>query len=382
MGEAYIVGAVRTPVGRRGGGLSQVHPTDLGAHVLVSLLERAAVDPAAVEDVIFGCVSQIGAQSFNLARACWLGAGLPESVPGTTIDRQCGSSLQALHFAAQAVMSGSADLVVAGGVEVMSLVPIMSSTTVGRDNGLGDPFAGEGFHQRYPDEPSQFRGAQMIAERWQLERSQLEEFALRSHQRAARAWEEGRFDAEVAPVNGVGRDEGFRADTTLEKMAQLKPLPGFPLLTAAVASQISDGAAAVLVASERAVNEHGLAPVARVVSMSVVGVDPVIMLTGPIPATRKALARAGVTIDEVDLFEVNEAFAPVVLAWMADTGASPDRTNVNGGAIALGHPLGATGAKLVTTLVHELRRREARYGLVAICEGGGTANATLLEAIQ
>jgi acetyl-CoA C-acetyltransferase len=382
MGEAYIVGAVRTPVGRRGGGLSQVHPTDLGAHVLVSLLERAAVDPAAVEDVIFGCVSQIGAQSFNLARACWLGAGLPESVPGTTIDRQCGSSLQALHFAAQAVMSGSADLVVAGGVEVMSLVPIMSSTTVGRDNGLGDPFAGEGFHQRYPDEPSQFRGAQMIAERWQLERSQLEEFALRSHRRAARAWEEGRFDAEVAPVNGVGRDEGFRADTTLEKMAQLKPLPGFPLLTAAVASQISDGAAAVLVASERAVNEHGLAPMARVVSMSVVGVDPVIMLTGPIPATEKALARAGVTIDEVDLFEVNEAFAPVVLAWMADTGASPDRTNVNGGAIALGHPLGATGAKLVTTLVHELRRREARYGLVAICEGGGTANATLLEAIQ
>jgi acetyl-CoA C-acetyltransferase len=382
MGDAYIVDAVRTPVGRRGGGLSQVHPTDLGAHVLVSLLERAAVDPAAVEDVIFGCVSQVGAQSFNLARACWLGAGLPESVPGTTIDRQCGSSLQALHFAAQAVMSGSADLVVAGGVEVMSLVPIMSSTTVGRDNGLGDPFAGEGFHQRYPDEPSQFRGAQMIADRWKLDRSQLEEFALRSHQRAARAWEEGRFDAEVVAVNGVQRDEGFRPDTTLEKMAQLKSLPGFPSLTAAVASQISDGAAAVLVASERAVNEHGLVPKARVVSMSVVGVDPVIMLTGPIPATEKALARGGVTIDEIDLFEVNEAFAPVVLAWMADTGASPDRTNVNGGAIALGHPLGATGAKLVATLVHELRRRQARYGLVAICEGGGTANATLLEAIQ
>jgi acetyl-CoA C-acetyltransferase len=258
----------------------------------------------------------------------------------------------------------------------------MSSTTVGRDNGLGDPFAGEGFHHGYPDEPSQFRGAQMIAERWHLERSRLEEFALESHQRAARAWAEGRFDAEVAPVNGVARDEGFRADTTLEKMAQLKPLPGFPSLTAAVASQISDGAAAVLVASERAVDEHGLTPLARVISMSVVGVDPVIMLTGPIPATEKALARAGLTVDEVDLFEVNEAFAPVVLAWMADTGASHDRTNVNGGAIALGHPLGATGAKLVTTLVHELKRREARYGLVAICEGGGTANATLLEAIQ
>ncbi len=382
MESAYIVAAVRTPVGRRGGGLSQVHPTDLGAHVLVSLMERAAIDPAAVDDVIFGCVSQVGAQSFNIARSCWLGAGLPETVPGTTIDRQCGSSLQAVHFAAQAVMSGSADLVVAGGVEVMSLVPIMSSTTVGRDHGLGDPFAGEGFHGRYPDEPSQFRGAQMVAEQWNLDRSQLEEFALASHQRAGQAWEAGRFDAEVAPLNGVGRDEGVRADTTLEKMAQLKTLPGFPTLTAAVASQISDGAAAVLVASEAAVNQHGLTPLARVVSMSVVGVDPVIMLTGPIPATEKVLHRAGVTIDDVDLFEVNEAFAPVVLAWMADTGASHERTNVNGGAIALGHPLGATGAKLVTTLVHELKRREARYGLVAICEGGGTANATLLEAVQ
>jgi acetyl-CoA C-acetyltransferase len=378
---AYIVGAVRTPVGRRGGGLSQSHPTDLGAHVLTEVVERAKVDPAAVDDVIFGCVSQVGAQSFNIARTCWLGAGFPETVPATTVDRQCGSSLQAVHFAAQAVMSGSQDIVIGAGVEVMSLVPIMSSTTVGRDNGLGDPFAGEGFHGRYPDEPSQFRGAQMVAEQWDIERSQLEEFALTSHQRAGAAWEAGYFDAEVAPVNGITRDEGVRADTTLEKMAQLKPLPGFSRLTAAVASQISDGAAAVMIASEAAVKEHGLEPLARVVGMSVVGVDPVIMLTGPIPATQKVLERAGLHIDDIDLFEVNEAFAPVVLAWMADTGASHDRTNVNGGAIALGHPLGATGAKLVTTLVHELRRRQGRYGVVAICEGGGTANATLVEAM-
>jgi acetyl-CoA C-acetyltransferase len=378
---AYIVGAVRTPVGRRGGGLSQWHPTDLGAHVLTEVVERAKVDPAAVDDVIFGCVSQVGAQSFNIARTCWLGAGFPETVPATTVDRQCGSSLQAVHFAAQAVMSGSQDIVIGAGVEVMSLVPIMSSTTVGRDNGLGDPFAGDGFHGRYPDEPSQFRGAQMVAEQWDIERSQLEEFALTSHQRAGAAWEAGYFDAEVAPVNGITRDEGVRADATLEKMAQLKPLPGFSRLTAAVASQISDGAAAVMIASEAAVKEHGLEPLARVVGMSVVGVDPVIMLTGPIPATQKVLERAGLHIDDIDLFEVNEAFAPVVLAWMADTGASHDRTNVNGGAIALGHPLGATGAKLVTTLVHELRRRQGRYGVVAICEGGGTANATLVEAM-
>jgi len=379
--EAYIVAAVRTPVGRRGGGLSEVHPTDLGAHVLREVVDRAGVDAAAVDDVIMGCVSQVGAQSFNLARGAWLSAGLPESVPGTTVDRQCGSSLQAVHFAAQAVMSGSADVVIGAGVEVMSLVPIMSSTFVGRDNGLGDPFQGEGFRARYPNDPSQFVGAQMVAEQWGIERSELEKYALASHQRAARAWDEGRFDVEVAPLAGVQRDEGIRPDSTLEKMAALPALPGFPRLTAAVASQISDGAAAVMVASARSVEQHGLTPIARIVSMSVVGVDPVIMLTGPIPATRRVLDRIGLQIDDIDLFEINEAFAAVVLAWMADTGATHDRTNVNGGAIALGHPLGATGAKLVTTLVHELRRRGGRYGLVAICEGGGTANATLLEAI-
>jgi acetyl-CoA C-acetyltransferase len=382
MEDAYIVAAVRTPVGKRGGGLSQVHPTDLGAHVLREVVTRAGVDPEAVDDVIMGCVSQVGAQSFNLARGCWLSAGLPETVPGTTVDRQCGSSLQAVHFAAQSVMSGSADLVIGAGVEVMSLVPIMSSTFVGRDHGLGDPFAGEGFQRRYPNEPSQFVGAQMVAEQWDLDRSDLERFAQASHQRAARAWDEGRFDAEVTTVDGIERDEGIRANASLEKMAELPSLPGFSRLTAAVASQISDGAAAVMVASQRAVDDHGLTPLARVVGMSVVGVDPVIMLTGPIPATQKVLDRAGLNIDDIDLFEVNEAFAPVVLAWMADTGASHERTNVNGGAIALGHPLGATGAKLVTTLVHELKRRQARYGLVAICEGGGTANATLLEAVH
>jgi len=381
LGQAFIVGAVRTPVGKRGGGLSQIHPSDLGAHILRQLLERTAVDPARIDDVIFGCVDQVGSQSFNMARTCWLGAGFTETVPATTIDRQCGSSLQAVHFAAQGVMSGTADLVVAGGVEVMSQVPIMSSTTVGIENGLGDPFAGEGFRSRYPLPASQFVGAQMIAERWNLSREDLERFALRSHQLAAAAWGAGYFDAEVAPLNGLARDEGVRADTTLEKMAMLEPLPGFPLLTAAVASPISDGAAALLVASEQAVKDHGLTPMARVVSLAVVGVDPVIMLTGPIPATRQVLTRAGLDVDDVDLFEVNEAFAPVVLAWLADTGVDRERTNVNGGAIALGHPLGATGAKLVTTLVHELQRRKVRRGLVAICEGGGTANAMLIERV-
>jgi acetyl-CoA C-acetyltransferase len=298
-----------------------------------------------------------------------------------TVDRQCGSSLQALHFAAQGVMSATADLIVAGGIEAMSKVPIWSPVSAGVAAGLGDPFAGVGFRGRYPEDPDQFRGAQLIAERWGFERDELERLALASHMRAAAAWAAGRFDAEVSPIAGVERDEGFRADTTLEKMASLPTLPGYDRLTAAVASQVSDGAAALLVASERAIGEHGLTPLARVVSLAVVGVDPVTMLTGPIPATEQVLRRAGLDQAGVDLFEVNEAFAPVVLAWLADIGADPDRTNVNGGAIALGHPLGATGAKLVTSLVHELRRSGGRYGLVAICEGGGTANAMLIERL-
>ena len=379
MPEAFIVGAVRTPVGKRGGGLSAIHPSDLGAHVLVSLLDSTGVDPAAIDDVIFGCVSQIGAQTFNIARTSWLGAGFPESVPGTTVDRQCGSSLQALHFAAQGVMSGTADLIVAGGVEAMSQVPMGSAVSAGRDAGLGDPFGGVGFRGRYSAGPDQFLGAQLIAERWGLERTQMECFALQSHLKASAAWARGYFDAEVSPIGGVVRDEGYRVDTTLEKMATLQTIPGYDRLTAAVASQVSDGAAAVLVASERAIAEHGLTTLARIVSLAVVGVDPISMLTGPIPATEQVLRRAGLEHTDVDLFEVNEAFASVVLAWLAEIGADPGRTNVNGGAIALGHPLGATGARLVTTLVHELQRRNGTYGLVAICEGGGTANAALLE---
>jgi acetyl-CoA C-acetyltransferase len=381
MTDAFIVGAVRSPVGRRNGGLSTIHPVDLGAQVLNALAERTGIDVGAVDDVILGCVSQVGAQSFNIGRGCVLAAGWPEHVPGTVVDRQCGSSLQALQFAAQAVMSGTQELVVAGGVEVMSQIPIMSSTTVGTENGLGDPWAAEGFRSRYPGEVSQFLGACMMARRFDLTREELEAFALESHRRAIAAWDAGHFDREVAPVGDVARDEGPRADTTAEKMASLAPLAGYPELTAAIASQISDGAAAVLVASAAAVERHGLTPLARIAGLVVVGSDPIEMLSGPIPATEKLLARAGLEVGDVDLFEVNEAFAPVVVGWARAVGAPLEQTNVNGGAIALGHPLGATGAKLTTSIVHELHRREARYGVVAICEGGGTANAALIERV-
>lgn len=380
--EALIVEAVRTPVGKRGGGLSHAHPADLGAHVLKALVERAGIDPAAVDDVIFGCVDQIGAQAGDVARTAWLSAGLPESVPGVTIDRQCGSSQQAAHFAAQAVMAGVHDLVVCGGVEVMSLVPIGSAGLIGPEHGYGQPLDGKGWLARYGNqEISQFRGAELIAERWGISRQEMEALALMSHQRATRAWEEGRFDREVVPWDGVVRDEGFRPDTSLEKMAALEPLVEGGRLTAAVSSQISDGAAAMLIASEEAVERHGLTPRARVHTMTVVGSDPVLMLTGPIPATKKALERAGLSLDDIDLFEINEAFAPVVLAWQRETGAPLEKTNVNGGAIALGHPLGATGARLMTTLLHELQRSGGRYGLQTMCEGGGQANATIIERV-
>ena len=380
--DAYIIDAVRTPVGRRGGGLSRVHPADLAAHALTALFERVDVDPAAVDDAILGCVDQIGSQAGNVARVAWLAAGLPESVPGTTVDRRCGSSQQALHFAAQGVMAGAYDLVVAGGVEVMTRVPIGSPVAVGAEAGMGAPYEAEGWTGRYgTQEISQFRGAEIMAERWGLRREDLERFALTSHQRAAAAWDDERFAREVVPYDGVAVDEGFRRDASLEVMAGLNPLPGRTILTAAVASQISDAAAAMLVASERAVREHGLTPRARVHAMSVVGADPVMMLGGPIPATRKVLERSGLGIDDIDLFEVNEAFAPVVLAWAAETGAPLERTNVNGGAIALGHPLGATGARLMTTLLCELERRGGRYGLQTMCEGGGTANGTIIERV-
>jgi acetyl-CoA acetyltransferase family protein len=381
VAEAFIVSAVRTPVGRRGGGLSGVHPAELGAHVLRAVVERAGVDPAAIDDVIMGCVSQVGPQSGDIARTAWLSAGLPESVPGVTIDRQCGSSQQAVHFAAQAVLSGTQDLVVAAGVENMSTIPIGASIYLGVQAGQPMPF-GAGWHDRYGDqEISQFRGAQLMAEKWGLKRLDLEEFALASHQRAVAAIDAGYFAGQIAPLAGVSADEGPRRDTSLEKMAGLKPLREGWDITAAAASQISDGAAAVLVASEDAVSRYGLTPLARIHTLTVTGADPVFMLTGPIPATQKALARAGLTIDDIDVVEINEAFAPVVLAWAADTGAALDRTNPNGGAIALGHPLGATGAVLMTKLVHELHRTGGRYGLQTMCEGGGQANATIIERV-
>ncbi|MEV8409710.1 acetyl-CoA C-acetyltransferase [Streptomyces niveus] len=383
MPEAFIVGAVRTPVGRRKGALSGVHPADLGAHVLRALLERARVDPGAVDDVHFGCVSQIGAQSGNIARTAWLSAGLPQHVPGTTIDRQCGSSQQAVHFAAQAVGSGAADLVVAGGVEVMSLVPIASPMTVGVQAGTGNPYTGDGWREHFGDrEVSQFRGAELIAEKWGISREDMERYALHSHQRALAAQAAGDFDEEIVPAFGLTADEGPRADTTLEKMAGLKTLTKDGRLTAAVSSQISDGAAALLIASEAAVRHHDLTPLARVHSMAVVGSDPIHMLTGPIPATEKVLDRAGLDLDRIDLVEINEAFASVVLAWQKELGAPCERVNPSGGAIALGHPLGATGARLMTTLVHQLRRTGGRYGLQTMCEGGGMANATVLERVR
>ncbi|WP_030825454.1 acetyl-CoA C-acetyltransferase [Streptomyces hygroscopicus] len=383
MAEAYIVEAVRTPVGRRNGGLAAVHPADLGARVLRTLMERSGADPAAVEDVVFGCVDTVGPQAGDIARTCWLAAGLPEEVPGVTVDRQCGSSQQALHFAAQAVLSGTQDLVVAGGVQNMSTVPIgFASGRATEPLGLtGGPFAGsQGWRARYGDRPvSQFHGAELIARKWDITREAMEEYALGSHGRALRAIDEGRFDREIVPVGEVTVDEGPRRDTSLEKMAALKPLIEGGRLTAALSSQVSDGAAALLLASERAVRVHGLTPRARVHHLSVRGEDPIRMLSAPIPATAHALAKTGLTIDDIDLVEINEAFAPVVLAWLKETGADPDRVNVNGGAIALGHPLGATGAKLMTTLLHELERTGGRYGLQTMCEGGGQANVTIVE---
>jgi acetyl-CoA C-acetyltransferase len=382
VAEAYIVGAVRTPVGKRNGGLAAVNPVDLAAHVLAELMTRTGVDPGAVDDVVMGCVSQVGPQTFDIARQAWLSAGLPENVPGVTVDRQCGSSQQAVHFAAQGIMSGTQDLVVAAGVESMSLVPMGSTVTLAVEKGMPLPF-GEGWRSRYGDqEISQFRGAQLICEKWGIKRLQLEEFALESHQRALRAIEEGRFGREITPVSGVTADEGPRKDTSLEKMAGLAPLRDGWEITAATASQISDGSAAVLLASPEAVRRHGLTPRAKITSLAVTGGDPVFMLTAPIPATEKALGQAGLTVDDIDVFEVNEAFAPVLIAWSADTGASLDKTNPNGGAIALGHPLGATGAVLMTKLLHELERSGGRYGLQTMCEGGGQANATIIERVS
>ncbi|WP_105975943.1 acetyl-CoA C-acetyltransferase [Streptomyces geranii] len=385
MAEAYVVEAVRTPVGRRGGGLSGVHPADLGAHALTALMSRSGVDPAAVEDVVFGCLDTVGPQAGDIARTSWLAAGLPEEVPGVTVDRQCGSSQQAVHFAAQAVLSGTQDLVVAGGVQNMSLIPIaFASRQAALPLGLTEgPFAGSvGWRARYGDRPvNQFAGAEMIAAKWGISRLDQEEYALLSHERAVRAIDEGRFARETVAYETVTVDEGPRRDTSLEKMAGLKPVIEGGTITAACSSQVSDGAAAMLIASERAVREHGLRPRARIHHLSVRGEDPIRMLSAPIPATAHALKKTGLSIDDIDLVEINEAFAPVVLAWLKETGADPERVNVNGGAIALGHPLGATGVKLMTTLLHELERTGGRFGLQTMCEGGGQANVTIIERL-
>ncbi|MFI1918246.1 acetyl-CoA C-acetyltransferase [Nocardia sp. NPDC020380] len=382
MPEAYIVDAVRTPVGRRKGGFTHTHPADLGAHPIRRLVERGDFDPAAIDDVIFGCLDAIGSQAGDIARTAALSAGLPETVPGVTIDRQCGSSQQAVHFAAQAILSGTSDLVVAGGVQNMTQYPILSSVTAGEPYGGTDPWGGKGWRARYGDqEISQFRGAEMIAERWGFSREDMEAFALESHARAVRAQQEGRFDREIQPLDGVTHDEGPRPDTSMEKMAALPALIPGGRLTAAVSSQISDGAAALLIASEKAVTDHGFTPRARIRHLSVLGDDPVLMLTAPIPATLRALKKTGLTIDEIDAVEINEAFASVVLAWLRDTAADPAKVNINGGAIALGHPLGATGARLMTTLLHELERTGGRYGLQTMCEGGGQANVTIIERL-
>jgi acetyl-CoA C-acetyltransferase len=384
MPEAYIVDAVRTPVGKKKGGLADAHPADLGAHVLLELVDRTGVDPAAVEDVVFGCLDQIGPQAGDIARTAWLAAGLPEEVPGTTIDRQCGSSQQAIHFAAQGVMSGTQDVVVAGGVQNMSTIPIAAAMYAAAAVGYNqDPFSGsKGWQKRYGDaEISQFRGAELIADKWSISREDMEVFALESHRRAIQAIDEGRFENEISPYGDVKVDEGPRRDTSLEKLAGLKPVTEGGKITAGVSSQISDGACAMLVVSEAGLKRHGLTPRARIHHLSVRGADPVFMLTGPIPATKYALEKTGLTLDDIDLIEINEAFAPVVLAWQKETGADLGKVNVNGGAIALGHPLGATGARLMTTLLNELERTGGRYGLQTMCEGGGQANVTIIERL-
>jgi acetyl-CoA acetyltransferase family protein len=388
LNEAFIVEAVRTPIGRRNGALSDVHPADLAGQVMRGLLDRTQIEPELIEDVILGCVLQVGEQALNVARSAVLCAGLPETIPGVTVDRQCGSGQQAIHFAAQAVMAGTSDVILAGGTESMSRVPMFSNV-----KGPGLPY-GEGFRERYSVEGEvvhQGNSAERIAEKWGLARQQLDELSLRSNQLAARAREEGRFEreiVEIATANGdgpktVSLDECIRADTSLEALSALKPVfEDDGVVTAGNASQISDGAAAMLLASREGASRLGLRPRARIVGMTVVATDPILMLSGPIPATAKILQRTGIDLAEIDLFEVNEAFASVLGAWLDETGADLDKVNVNGGAIALGHPLGASGARLMVTLLHELERTGGRYGLQTMCEGGGTAQATIIERLD
>ncbi len=382
MAEAYIVDAVRSPTGRRKGGLADVHGADLGAHVLKTLADRNEIPDDEYDDVIFGCVDTIGPLAGDIARTCWLAAGLADVVPGTTIDRQCGSSQQAVHFAAQAVMAGVNDVVVAGGVQTMTQIPISSAMLAAQPMGFPDPFSGsQGWVARYGDvPPSQFTSAQMIADKWKISREQMEVFALRSHTLGQQAIDEGRFTREIAPLNGVDMDETVR-NTSLEKMAELEPLAEGGTITAAVSSQTCDGSSAVLVVSEDALKRYNLTPRARIVHMSVRAADPIWMLTAPIPATEYAMKKSGMTLDDIDLVEINEAFASVPMAWLLETGYPLEKINVNGGAIALGHPLGASGTKLMTTLLHELERSGGKYGLQTMCEGGGQANVTILERL-
>ncbi|OUC76805.1 acetyl-CoA C-acetyltransferase [Gordonia lacunae] len=380
--QAYIVDAVRTPVGKRNGSLAKTHPADLGAHIISALVERTGIDPAAVDDVVFGCLDTIGGQAGNVARTAWLAAGLPLEVPGTTVDRQCGSSQQAIHFAAQGVMSGTQDIVVAGGLQNMSAIPISQAMISGKEFGFTTPTAeSAGWQERFGDSQiSQFVGADMMAKKWDISREDMERWALQSHERARAAIADGKFDKENIALGDCVVDECPR-ETSMEKMAGLQVLAEGSRLTAAVASQIADGSSATLVVSERALAEHNLTPRARIHHMSVRGDDPVMMLSAPIPATKHALDKTGLSIDDIDVVEINEAFAPVVLAWLKETGADPAKVNPNGGAIALGHPLGATGAKLFATLLNELERTGGRYGLQTMCEGGGTANVTIIERL-
>ncbi len=389
--NAYIVSAVRTAGGKKNGSLSQWHPADLGAKVLDELVHQTGIDPELIDDVIFGCVSQVGAQSGNVARNAILSSSLPESVPGTTVDRQCGSSQQAIHFAIQAVMSGTQDVVIGGGVEVMSMVPIGSNIKDGFEAGHGLPFDTDGMKERYPGIFfSQFSGAELMAEKWDLSREDLDKFALSSHQKAAAAVEGKYFDREILPIqakNAEGKtdmvfnDEGIRYDASLEALSGLNPVTEGGVITAGNASQITDGAAALMICNDEGLKKVKADPRARIVGISVVGDDPIMMLGGPIPASHKVLKATNLNINDIDLYEVNEAFAPVPLSWAIELKADMSKLNVNGGAMALGHPLGATGAKLMTTLLHELERTNGRYGLQAICEGGGTANATIIEKI-
>jgi acetyl-CoA C-acetyltransferase len=380
--DAYIIDAIRTPTGRRRGGLAHVHPADLGAHVLRHLVDRNPIPPEEYDDVVFGAIDTVGPLSFNVARTCWLAAGLPQTVPGVTIDRMCGSSQQAVHFAAQAVMSGTQDVVVAGGVQTMSQIPIGFAFSAAEPLGLRDPFSGsEGWTARFGGQPvSQFHGASMIAEKWGFSREAMEEYALESHRRALTARSQGRFDQEIVPLEGVLKDETPR-ESTLEKMASLEPLPGFPRLTAAVSSQTCDAAAAILVVSEAVLKRYNIVPRARIHHMSVMGDDPIMMLAAPIPASQRAIQRSNLNWSDIDIVECNEAFASVPMAWLAEIGFPYERFNPNGGGISLGHPIGATGARIMTTMLHELERSGGRYGLQTMCEGGGTANVTIIERL-